>query len=44
MCFICGVKNPVGLKASFYEQPDGSVLACFIGQEQHQGCSGRMHG
>lgn len=44
MCFICGMKNTGGLKASFYEQPDGSVLARFTGQEQHQGYPGHMHG
>lgn len=44
MCFVCGMRNPVGLKAFFYEQPDGSVLARFTGQEQHQGYPGRMHG
>jgi acyl-coenzyme A thioesterase PaaI-like protein len=44
MCFICGAKNPGGLKASFYDQPDGSVLARFSGNEQHQGYPGRMHG
>ena len=44
MCFICGAKNPGGLRASFYDQPDGSVLARFRGSEQHQGYPGRMHG
>jgi len=44
MCFVCGMKNPVGLKVFFYEQPDGSVLARFIGREEHQGYPGRMHG
>ena len=44
MCFICGMKNPVGLRTFFYEQPDGSVLARFTGREQHQGYPGRMHG
>jgi uncharacterized protein (TIGR00369 family) len=44
MCFICGMKNVAGLKTSFYEQSDGSVLARFTGHEQHQGYPGRMHG
>jgi len=44
MCFICGMKNIAGLKTFFYEQPDGTVLARFTGQEQHQGYPGRMHG
>ena len=44
MCFVCGAKNSGGLKASFYEQPDGSIVARFRGTEQHQGYPGRMHG
>ena len=44
MCFICGLKNIAGLHTSFYEQPDGSVLARFTGREEHQGYPGRMHG
>ena len=44
MCFICGLKNIAGLHTSFYEQPDGSVLARFTGRGQHQGYPGRMHG
>lgn len=44
MCFICGMKNIAGMKTSFYEQEDGTVLARFTGHEQHQGYPGRMHG
>jgi acyl-coenzyme A thioesterase PaaI-like protein len=44
MCFICGIKNIGGLKAFFYEQPDGTVLSRFTGHEEHQGYPGRMHG
>jgi acyl-coenzyme A thioesterase PaaI-like protein len=44
MCFICGTRNAAGLKSSFYEQSDGTVLARFTGHEQHQGYPGRMHG
>ena len=44
MCFICGLKNIGGLKTSFYEQEDGTVLAHFTGHEHHQGYPGRMHG
>ena len=44
MCFICGTRNAAGLKGSFYEQSDGTVLARFTGHEQHQGYPGRMHG
>ncbi len=44
MCFVCGMKNVAGLKAFFYEQEDGSVLARFVPQEIHQGYPGRLHG
>lgn len=44
MCFVCGMKNFAGLKAFFYEQPDGSVLARFTAKDEHQGYPGRMHG
>jgi uncharacterized protein (TIGR00369 family) len=44
MCFVCGESNPAGVHVRFYEQEDGSVLACFTGQEHHQGYPGRMHG
>jgi len=44
MCFVCGMKNIAGLRAFFYEQPDGTLLARFTGREEHQGYPGRMHG
>ncbi len=44
MCFVCGMKNIAGLKAFFYEQEDGSVLAKFTPQDIHQGYPGRLHG
>lgn len=44
MCFVCGLKNVAGVKVSFYEEEDGSVLARFTGQEIHQGYPGRFHG
>lgn len=44
MCFVCGMKNVAGLKAFFYEQDDGSVVARFTPQEVHQGYPGRLHG
>lgn len=44
LCFICGLKNPAGLKASFYDRQDGGVIARFVGQEEHQGYPGRFHG
>jgi len=44
MCFVCGMKNIAGLKAFFYEQEDGAVLAKFTPQDIHQGYPGRLHG
>ena len=44
MCFVCGESNPAGVHVRFYEQDDGSLLARFTPQDQHQGYPGRMHG
>lgn len=44
MCFVCGESNPAGVHVRFYEQEDGSLLARFMGVDQHQGYPGRMHG
>jgi acyl-coenzyme A thioesterase PaaI-like protein len=44
MCFVCGEANPAGVHVRFYEQEDGSVLARFTPEDQHQGYPGRMHG
>jgi uncharacterized protein (TIGR00369 family) len=44
MCFVCGLKNPAGLKASFYEVEDDQLVALFKPCEQHQGYPGRLHG
>jgi uncharacterized protein (TIGR00369 family) len=44
MCFICGMQNPVGLKAFFYEHADGSIHARFTPHEEHQGYPGVLHG
>lgn len=27
MCYICGMDNPFGLKAPFYEMEDGSLVS-----------------
>ncbi len=43
-CFICGKDNPVGLRARFEAPTAGAIVAHFVGQEQHQGYPGRMHG
>ena len=44
MCFVCGMENPIGLKAFFYEDDDGRVIANFTPCEEHQGYPGFVHG
>lgn len=44
MCFVCGMENPIGLKAFFYEDDDGRVIAKFTPREEHQGYPEFMHG
>jgi acyl-coenzyme A thioesterase PaaI-like protein len=44
MCFVCGLENAAGLKASFYEVEGDQVVALFKPCEQHQGYHDRLHG
>ena len=44
MCFVCGLKNPAGLHASFFEVENNQLVALFTPCEEHQGYPGRMHG
>ena len=44
MCFVCGLKNPAGLKASFYEVEGNQLVALFTPCEEHQGYPDRLHG
>ena len=44
MCFVCGLKNVAGLKASFYETEDGALVAAFTPGAVHQSYPGRLHG
>ncbi len=44
MCIVCGLKNPYGLGASFYETDSGEVIAVFKPREAHQSYPGRLHG
>ena len=44
MCFVCGLENPIGLKASFYEDEDSHVTATWTPGEEHQGYPGLLHG
>lgn len=44
MCFVCGMKNPNGLGASFYELENGELLGIFTPGEAFQGYPERLHG
>jgi len=44
MCVVCGLKNPSGLHASFYELEGGDLVATFVGRAEHQSYPGRLHG
>ena len=44
LCFICGIDNPYGLVAPFYEMEDGSVISLFQYKDIHQSYPGRIHG
>jgi uncharacterized protein (TIGR00369 family) len=44
MCFVCGLKNTAGLRASFYELESGDLMAVFNAREEHQSYPGRLHG
>lgn len=44
MCFVCGLDNPIGLKAQFYNMEDGSVMTPFRYEENNQSYPERVHG
>jgi uncharacterized protein (TIGR00369 family) len=44
LCFICGLKNSSGLKASFFEMENGELIATFVPTLEHQSYPGRLHG
>ena len=44
MCIICGMDNPIGLKAQFYNMEDESVMTMFKYKEEHQSFPQRVHG
>jgi acyl-coenzyme A thioesterase PaaI-like protein len=43
-CLVCGLKNDLGLKASFYETENNELIAIFKPLEEHQSYPGRLHG
>jgi len=44
MCYVCGMKNPKGLRASFYELENGEVVGRFHPTDLYQGYPDRLHG
>jgi acyl-coenzyme A thioesterase PaaI-like protein len=44
MCLVCGLKNPYGLKASFFETETDELVCLFTPGDVHQGYPGRLHG
>ncbi len=44
MCLVCGLKNPYGLKASFFELENDELVCLFKPQDIHQSYPGRLHG
>ena len=44
MCFVCGLRNPAGLKTFFYEVEGDQLVGLFTPCEKHQGYPGRLHG
>ena len=43
-CIICGMENPTGLKAPFYELEDGTVGTLVTFKSEHQSYPDRTHG
>lgn len=43
-CIICGMENPLGLKAVFYVLDDDSVASVFCFKKEHQSYPERTHG
>ena len=44
LCFVCGLGNGAGLRASFYETERGELIATFVPRQEHQSYPGRLHG
>jgi acyl-coenzyme A thioesterase PaaI-like protein len=43
-CLVCGLKNPFGLQAAFFELENDELVCVFTPSELHQSYPGRMHG
>jgi len=44
MCFLCGFKNPYGLKGEFFELENKELICIFKPSDEHQSYPGRLHG
>lgn len=44
MCIVCGMENPAGLHAPFYEMEDETVITLFKYSDIHQSYPERTHG
>jgi acyl-coenzyme A thioesterase PaaI-like protein len=44
MCFLCGLKNPFGLKGQFFELDNNELVCIFKPMNEHQSYPGRLHG
>lgn len=44
MCIVCGMENPAGLHAPFYEMEDNTVITIFSFSDIHQSYPERTHG
>ncbi len=44
MCFVCGVKNPAGLRIKFFNDGPKACRAIVVLEDQHQGYPGIAHG
>jgi acyl-coenzyme A thioesterase PaaI-like protein len=44
MCFLCGLKNPFGLKGAFFELENNELVCIFKPSNEHQSYPGRLHG
>lgn len=44
MCFCCGPENPIGLRLTFEETPDGRTRTVWRPRKEHQGFKDIVHG
>ena len=44
MCLVCGLKNPLGLRGSFFEMETEELVCLFTSTDFHQSYPGRLHG